>query len=42
MVFEDSLAGIEGAKAAGMDVIAIGGIKTNCAIQCADDFFSLL
>jgi beta-phosphoglucomutase len=42
MVFEDSQAGIEGAKNAGMDVIAIGGMKTDCALQCADDFFALI
>lgn len=42
VVFEDSLAGIEGACRAGMDVIAIGGIRTDCALQCTDDFSALL
>lgn len=42
MVFEDSLAGIEGAGRAGMDVVAIGGIRAENARKCADDFLAVL
>lgn len=42
IVFEDSLAGIEGAGRAGMDVVAIGGIRSENAGMCVEDFFPLI
>lgn len=42
LVFEDSLVGIEAAYKAGMKVIAIGGIKSDKAILCIDDFKDIL
>lgn len=42
IVFEDSRAGIEGACRAGMDVVAIGGIRAENARICVDDFLALL
>lgn len=42
IVFEDSIAGIQAAKRAGMDVIAIGGIKSDDALICVEDFTSII
>lgn len=42
LVFEDSAVGVEAAVAAGMSVIAIGGLKSDKALACFDDFSHLL
>lgn len=42
LVFEDSLVGIEAAIKAGMSVIAIGGIKSDKALACFDDFSEMI
>ena len=42
LVFEDSLVGIEAAVKAGMSVIAIGGIKSDKALACFDDFSGIV
>ena len=41
-MFEDSLVGIEAAIKAGMSVIAIGGIKSDKALACFDDFSEMI
>lgn len=40
-VFEDSLSGVEGALAAGMGVVALGGIRPPRALLCIRDFEEL-
>lgn len=42
LVFEDSQAGIDAAVAAGMDVIAVGGIKSDKALLAIDNFDKLI
>lgn len=42
LVFEDSPAGIEAAGAAGMEAIAVGGLKTDACILCIRDFYPVL
>lgn len=42
IVFEDSLAGIEAAKRANIPVIAIGGIKSEDALLCVEDFTDVI